>query len=243
MENCAIKIIKKLSCCITGKSIRSTSQPQQQRPQQQQAPVQLQGLPAQQQPQAKQLLPPQQTSASRDTQPRPGAQSGTTTLKIKRLLVLPPTTTTTEKDIVDYASASRNSVSVVSDHQEKERRKKAKKCIDNNYGDEMVRVPNEQLKSDSSRCGSAMNVDDRDRVIGEDRLVERSCVIDAHRNTSASTTTTTVDKMKQPETNKDIDHRSDIDRSFAVVNGGEDEDEDPYAELDMYLEKVKVCRI
>lgn len=218
MENCAIKIIKKLSCCITGKSIRSsTSQLQQQQQQ-----LQLQGLPPQQQPrrEAKQLLP---TTTPRDTQPRPGAQSGTTTLKIKRLLVLPATT---EKDTVDYASAKK-SASVVSEKEEKE------KCIDNNYGGDMVQLPQDQLKSDSSRCGVAMSVAVDDRVIGE-----RSSVIDVQKRNNNSTTST-VDTMKKA--NKDINLSTDIDRSFAIVNGAEDDDEDPYAELDMYLEKVKVC--
>lgn len=214
MENCAIKIIKKLSCCITGKSIRSsTSQPQQQQ-------LQLQGLPPQQQPrrEAKQLLPT--TTASRDTQPRPGAQSGTTTLKIKRLLVLPAPT---EKDIVDYASAKKSAL-VVSE-------KEKKKCIDNNYGGDMVQ--DDQLKSDSSKSGVAMSVAVDDRVI-----CEGSSVIDVQKRNNKSTTST-VDTMKN--TNKDINRSTDIDRSFAIVNGAEDDDEDPYAELDMYLEKVKVC--
>lgn len=214
MENCAIKIIKKLSCCITGKSIRSsTSQPQQQQ-------LQLQGLPPQQQPrrEAKQLLPT--TTAPRDTQPRPGAQSGTTTLKIKRLLVLPATT---EKDIVDYASAKKSAL-VVSE-------KEKKKCIDNNYGGDMVQ--DDQLNSDSSKSGVAMSVAVDDRVI-----CEGSSVIDVQKRNNKSTTST-VDTMKN--TNKDINRSTDIDRSFAIVNGAEDDDEDPYAELDMYLEKVKVC--
>lgn len=214
MENCAIKIIKKLSCCITGKSIRSsTSQPQQQQ-------LQLQGLPPQQQPrrEAKQLLPT--TTTPRDTQPRPGAQSGTTTLKIKRLLVLPAPT---EKDIVDYASA-KNSALVVSE-------KEKKKCIDNNYGNDIVQ--DDQLKSDSSKSCVAMSVAVDDRVI-----CEGSSVIDVQKRNNKSTTST-VDTMKN--TNKDINRSTDIDRSFAIVNGAEDDDEDPYAELDMYLEKVKVC--
>lgn len=221
MENCAIKIIKKLSCCITGKSIRSTEgqQQKQQRP----------GLPAQQQPDQEQQLLHQQTAASRDQQQRPAAQSGTTTLKIKRLLLQQPTTQSSEQvpaptqDIVDYASA------LVIDER--------LACNDDNRSGpngKMAQLPKDQLKSTSS----SSKKEERDGIVmpseGEGKSCGRSRVEEKNVNVVDDELTQRTD-----DTNKDINH-SDIDRSFAIPIGEEDDDEDPYAELEKYLEKVKV---
>lgn len=201
MENCAIKIIKKLSCCITGKSIRSTSQQQQQ-----QQLLQLQGLPEQQQQtrEVKQLETPALLPS------RPGAQSGTTTLKIKRCLVVPPSQTATttaitsevnpkpDQDTVDYASA------LVKDH-----------------GGNMVQLPKSHtMRVDKKKADdpSGKSEEDSERSSEKDQVVEI---------------------MKQFESNT-------CDGSVTVADKGgdemeENEEEDPYAELDLYLERVKVC--
>lgn len=155
----------------------------------------------------------------------------------------------------DYASASttRSVSAAVIDRQQCD--------VNNDRGvvGNMVQLPEDQLKSDSSRCGGSVigpaeaNVQDRS-VVRDDPsagnidgdLGQGPCVIDEariSRGIRSGSEVITVDTMKQqPQVNKDINHSMDIDRSFAVVDGQQEEDEDdPYAELDMYLEKVKVC--
>lgn len=128
---------------------------------------------------------------------------------------------------MDYASAIRNSGSVI-DRQEK--------CIDIKNGGEMsgdtVQLLIDHLKIiESTSCGNPMNVVDRQEKVQEDKEV--TSVIDATR--------ITLDTMKQPNEKDILNRRKDNDHLFAVVPDQEEDDDDPYAELDMYLEKVKVC--
>lgn len=252
MENCAIKIIKKLSCCITGKSIRAPSQHQQQQKQRATAAA---GWSAQQQQTGEQpqLLWQQTTTATRDHQPRPGAQSGTTTLKIKKLLVLQKkpeeSPRNNSKDIVDYA----RSELVIDESQ---------MCNDNESevggpGGKMVQLPEDQLlmsnrNSDSpSRRGSRSRRDGMVVISSADGGVNNmqgavACVVGGgeERNVVEESIRSKEEEQEKQQTDdkkKDINfNATDIDRSLTIGDEMEEE-EDPYAELDMYLEKVKVC--
>lgn len=206
MENCAIKIIKKLSCCITGKSIRS-------------ATTTTTAAAAQQQP--AQLLQP--AASARDHQ-RPGAQLGSTTLQIKKLLVQPSpphkrpqiaAATSESKDILDYASAKNTFVI------------DAFKSIDNaGASGNMVQLPKDRGLRENSDSSTRSGI----VVMSGEEEVGHAGAADEQRDCEVT--------KQADDTNKDINH-SDIDRSGLCGDLGED-DEDPYAELDMYLEKVKV---
>lgn len=258
MENCTIKIIKKLSCCITGKSILaaasaseqcSQSPPAQLQPHQQQ--IQSAGLSAQQQPEGpvKQLHSSSSSLLTRrDNQPRPGAQSGTTTLKIKRLLVLPPSpssqsvnetkcgTENKKQDTTeDYASATKSALVIEG----------PVLTGPGNSDQNDNTVPKDRaLSVESSKCSGHSDEIFMSAVDHQPKKCSAiECVIDGELRSSVN------DNMK-PTTDTDINHSNmDIDRSFAKIGNGpatdeaDEDEEDPYAELDMYLEKVKVSRM